>query len=84
LNTPELRSKISIEKEYAQKARDKFREMVLDKIVTIKCGDSDKYGRILAKVEIYGIDVASELIRLGLGREYDGGIKEEWSFGTAV
>jgi endonuclease YncB( thermonuclease family) len=38
----------------------------------------DKYGRILSKISVDGKDVASELIKQGLGHHYDGGKKTKW------
>ena len=50
--TPELRTKNLIEKKYGYLVRDKLREKILNKVVKIKCGDFDKYGRLLGELFI--------------------------------
>lgn len=80
IDTPELRTKNKLEKKHAIKARDRLRDLILNKIVTIKCGKFDKYGRLLTKVYINDTNVANELIKHGFGKKYDGGKKEPWDF----
>jgi endonuclease YncB( thermonuclease family) len=42
-------------------------------------GEHEKYGRVLARVTLpNGKDWASEMIRLGMARLYDGGAKSDW------
>lgn len=50
VDTPELRTKNTKEKEKGYLVRDKVREYFLDKIVKIKCNEFDKYGRLLIDV----------------------------------
>ncbi len=50
INTAEIRNRDEDEKKKAYAARDFLREKILGKIVTIKCGDFDAFGRILATV----------------------------------
>ena len=38
----------------------------------------DKYGRLLAKVEADGVDIAEALIKRGLAKRYIGGTKSSW------
>ena len=45
-----MRTKNIKEKELATEVRDFLRDLILDKIVKIKCGDFDKYGRLLAHI----------------------------------
>ena len=54
-------------------------------IVTLKCGEWDKYGRLLAQVTTtQHLDVAQTLQREGLVHSYEGGTKNKWSFDSGV
>lgn len=83
VDTPELRTKCKLEKQYGYHVRDELRKKILDKIVTVKCGEFDKYGRLLA--EIYTSDdnedcsVNDWLVEKGYAFYYDGGTKQCWS-----
>ena len=50
VDTPELRTKCKIQKQYGYKVRDALREKILNKIVLIECGEFDKYGRLLINI----------------------------------
>lgn len=51
-------------------------------IVTLECGEFDKYGRVLSRVVTYtGEDVAEVLMRDGVVHDYEGGTKEKWVLG---
>ena len=50
IDTPELRTNNSIEKEYAIKIRDILSERIMNKMVNLKVIKTDKYGRYLAEV----------------------------------
>jgi endonuclease YncB( thermonuclease family) len=66
IDTPELRSKNMMEKQIAKQARDKMKEWVLDTLLIVKCGEFDKYGRLL--VYIYPYDNTTkqnDIIQLG-------------------
>ena len=52
VDTPEIRTDDDDEKERAIFVRDKVRELILDKIVTLHCLTFDKYGRLLAEIVI--------------------------------
>ena len=74
--TPEIRTRDLEEKTLGFSARDYLREQVLDKIVWIKCGKWDKYGRLL--ITIYQelgseISLNEQLVELGYAEEYFGG-----------
>lgn len=49
-DAPEMRTDDPKEKELAIAARDKLRELILNKIVVLDCQKFDKYGRILANI----------------------------------
>jgi len=44
-------------------------------LVSIKCGEFDKYGRLLGDIEYGGISLADELLRQKLAYKYLGGTK---------
>lgn len=68
----EIRSKNTAEKELAQKAKTRMTELCLNKIVTLKIGPFDKYGRILVTVVCDGCNINQLMIKEGLGVAYDG------------
>ena len=80
VDTPELRTKNQLEKKYGYEVRDKLREKILDKVVTINCGDFDKYGRLLVDIFCDGEDKSVNfwLIENKYAFAYDGGKKQEW------
>lgn len=50
--------------------------------VTLKCGEFDKYGRLLAELETHGDDATSAqtaLVGGGFAKLYDGGTKSPWT-----
>mgnify|MGYP005995995245 FL=1 len=80
IDTPELRTKNKEEKKKGIIVRDFLRELVLGKIITIKCSDFDKYGRILADIYIKDMDksINTLLIEKGYAYSYDGGMKQKF------
>ena len=50
IDTPELRTRNKIEKKYGYVVRNILREKILNKMITIECGEFDKYGRLLGKI----------------------------------
>lgn len=79
IDTPELSGKCAKEKELAYKAKDAVLQMVPpDKVITLRHIRRDMYFRILADVEMGGIDVGTKLIELGLARLYEGSTKKSW------
>lgn len=81
VDTPELRTRNIKEKQFGYQVRDFLREMILDKIVKVKCLDFDKYGRLL--IEIIGIEekeinISDWLISNNYAFEYNGGKKKQW------
>ena len=82
IDCPELRTKDQNEKSLAREARDVVKQAILNKIVTVKLGSKDKYGRLLVRVSSDTIDDLSEmLIQMKLAVPYDGGKKNDvdWS-----
>ena len=73
IDTPEVRSKDPDEKVAALRARDRVRELCLDKEVIIVSHKKGKYGRWLASVRVDdGVDLADLLIAERHGVPYGG------------
>ncbi len=80
VDTPELRTKNKKEKEFGKKVRDNLRSQILNKIVELKCGEFDKYGRLLVEVVYDGKNMNDWLIENEYAKPYDGGKKSTWIF----
>jgi endonuclease YncB( thermonuclease family) len=80
VDTPELRTKNEDEKKKGYEVRDKLRELILNKIVQIKCGEFDKYGRLLVDVFLAetNTNVNEWLITNNYAKRYEGKTKEKW------
>ena len=76
--TPELRTRNVNEKKYGYVVRDKLREDILNKVVSLSCGDLDKYGRLLISIFLDGENVNQWLIVNDYAFAYDGGKKRSW------
>ena len=79
IDTPELRSKNMNEKLYAHYVKKKVESDLLNKIIKIKCGKFDKYGRLLGEIYINKNDKKSInqiMIDEGHGYAYEGGTKK--------
>jgi endonuclease YncB( thermonuclease family) len=87
-DSPEMKPSLSNpnrdnEKELAHKAKDRLIELLTKhetKMIKVKCGDFDKYGRLL--IEMWNMvdeDSINEImIKEGHGKIYNGGTKEKW------
>lgn len=84
IDTPELRTRDLDEKAAAIKARNFLSELVLGKVVIVKCHEFDKYGRVLVSVFVDGLSVTETMIKNGHGYSYDGGSKKPWFFKDPV
>jgi micrococcal nuclease len=80
IDTPEMRTTDPNERAQAIIVRDFVRETLLNKLITIKCGKFDKYGRLLAVVYIDGFDksINDLLIEKKYAYCYDGGTKTKY------
>ena len=87
VDTPELRTKNDAEKAMGYKVRDHLRKDLMDKVVKIKCGEFDKYGRLLIDVYMpeWTLDNPDEpkmlsewLIEHKYAYAYGGGTKQSW------
>jgi endonuclease YncB( thermonuclease family) len=79
-DSPELRTKNLHEKANAQKAKHQLQHKILNKIVTLKCGKFDKYGRILGDIYYNNKHINSWMIENGYGYPYDGGKKRKYPY----
>jgi len=84
IDTPEIKSKNTYEKQLAVKARDFLRNLILDKMIIIECLDFDKYGRLLGNLYIEGNEksISNMMIEKGFAKAYDGGTKIKWEEGN--
>ena len=78
VDTPELRTRNKNEKKYGYQVRDNLRGKILNKVVTLKCGKFDKYGRLLVEIFIGDESINNWLIEMGYAKKYDGGTKHKW------
>jgi micrococcal nuclease len=78
VDTPELRTSNLKEKEFGYKVRDELRNKIMNQLVTVECGEFDKYGRLLIKVMQEAEVVNNWLVEQGYAFAYDGGTKQEW------
>lgn len=76
IDTPEIKGKNEDEKEIAKKARNELSAMIMNKEVTLKNVQSEKYGRILADVYLEDICLNTWLIEKRFAVKYDGGTKQ--------
>lgn len=80
VDTPEIRTRNKVEKKYGFEVRDNLRDKILNKVVTLQCGDFDKYGRLLIEIKCDDDDCSINqwLINKKYAFEYHGGKKESW------
>ena len=76
IDTPEIRTKNLEEKEKGLLAKEYFKNLIGNKIVTLKCGNFDKYGRLLGDIYYLKQHVNNIMIEKGYAIKYDGGIKK--------
>lgn len=79
IDTPEIRTKCEIEKEFGLKVRDMLRKRILRKVINVKCHELDKYGRLLIDVFCEDNNINEWLINENCAFKYDGGKKASWS-----
>lgn len=78
VDTPELRTRNVNEKKYGYVVRDLLREQILKKVVNLRCGELDKYGRLLVTVFLGDQNMNQWLIDNNYAFAYDGGTKRDW------
>lgn len=78
IDTPEIKTKSKEEKETAIKIRNKLKDYIFNKEITLSNIRLEKYGRLLARVEYNNEDISTWLISNKYAKEYQGGTKEIW------
>lgn len=81
IDTPEIKCKTDDEKIAAKQAKNALANLILNKYVTLKNIQTEKYGRILADVYVGELHVNMWLITEKYAVKYDGGTKkspESW------
>lgn len=76
IDCPEMKSINIFEKECAQIAKNEMINLTLNKVVTLKNIQTEKYGRILADVYIDDLYINNYLLEKKLAVSYDGGTKK--------
>ena len=79
IDTPEIRTSDRLQKKFGYEVRDHLRNKILNKVVTLKCQDLAKYGRLLTEIWIGEQNINQWLIDSGYAFAYDGGTKQSWS-----
>lgn len=80
-DTPETRrAECAAEAELGHAATAELEDMIASgaRLVLHVDGELDRYGRLLARLEVDGVDVGDALMGLGMARPYDGGRREGW------
>lgn len=81
IDCPEIKTKNTEEKQCAILIRDLLKDLLMDKIVTLKEVELEKYGRILAFVYLDEVNLSDLLCEKHMAVKYDGGTKhcpENW------
>ena len=76
IDAPEIKGKTDDEKIASKQVKDALSNLILNKYVTLKNIQSEKYGRILADVYIGDLHVNEWLIKEKYAVKYDGGTKK--------
>ena len=80
IDTPELKTKNTKEKELGIVARDALRALLMNKVVKLKNVSYDKYGRILCNVFLDDVNVSEWLVSNNHAVLYNGGKKiKKWA-----
>jgi micrococcal nuclease len=82
IDTPEIKSKNEDEKIMAKQVRDSLSNLIMNKFITLKNIETEKYGRILADVYFNDLHINNWLVENRYAVKYDGGTKKSpssWS-----
>ena len=64
---------------HTSQAKEELEKLLLNsKNITLYNLGRDKYFRLLASVKVGNINVAEYLIKKGLAKSYNGGVKTDW------
>lgn len=78
IDTPEIKTKNSAEKEKALQCKTALSSLCLSQMVTLENVSLEKYGRILADVYCGGVHLNQYMIDNGFAVKYDGGHKKSF------
>lgn len=76
IDCPEIRGSDDDEKKCAKIARERVRQLILGRKITLQNVKTEKYGRVLADVFIDEQDIGLLLVNERLALRYDGGKKQ--------
>lgn len=76
IDTPEIKTKSTREKQLAILSRDALETLIIGQIVQLRNVSIEKYGRILANVYLKEIDLSQWMIEKGYAVPYDGKTKQ--------
>ena len=80
IDTPEMSSKDPKIKSLALKAKNHLMYLLANgKVIELRNIKRDKYFRLDAELYIDNADVAADMIKLGLAKQYNGGTKSPWT-----
>jgi endonuclease YncB( thermonuclease family) len=75
IDCPEIKSKNNSEKECSLISKQELSNLILNKVITLKNVQTEKYGRILADVYLDELHLNKHMIDKRLAVAYDGGTK---------
>ena len=76
IDAPEMKGKNEDEKRAARISQKALESLVLHKNVTLKNVETEKYGRILADVFFYDVNLSEFMLKNNYAVKYDGGTKK--------
>jgi len=76
IDAPEIKGKSEDEKRAAKISQKALEDLILHKNVTLKNVETEKYGRILADVFFYDVNLSEFMLKNNYAVEYDGGTKK--------
>ena len=87
VDTPELRTRDENEKRHGYAAKEALSNLILNRIVKVKCFKFDMYGRVLGELTVISeneneadIVIHEWLLQNGYAHAYEGKTKEKWNF----
>jgi endonuclease YncB( thermonuclease family) len=79
IDAPEIKGKTKEEKAAALCSKNALSDLLLNKYITLKNVETEKYGRILADVYVGNLNINKWLLENNYAVPYDGGKKENFS-----
>jgi endonuclease YncB( thermonuclease family) len=77
-NSAEIKGQTEEERNKALEAKKALSDLILDKVVALKLGKFDKYGRVLVTVSVNNIDVNKYMVDNNYGKIYTGRGAKLW------